>query len=191
MINYELHLTTEEPASHPSVIELASKNFMKRFGLDLGNSYQCMLSRTFKAPSDADAMYFIQRYIADARELGLKILRVKLECEPHAGCKPSREESRYFEAHLKCKDTSADSRERAEQVGHVSKRMDKSNGTFMVTLRDYDTMCHKEFATKAKEASRRLMKLGISVYDRVVTEFAFYDSNVHLDDLWLSQRKTI
>jgi len=131
---------------------------------------------------------------------GYVVTRSKVETVPWHPAAPvntgdKMPENCYFEAHIGC----IISPEQKTQLEHNVKRFDAhlsrnffkklDNGKFvnMVTLRSYDGV-YGEFEIKVEKLKSRLKEESIH-FEKVITEFSIYDTNVSHDNKWLTKEK--
>jgi hypothetical protein len=132
--------------------------------------------------------------------MGYNVVRVKIETVPWHPSAPQKQGDKmpgncYFEAHIGCIITPEEKvmlADIAESKGaHMSRNFFKKieNGKFvnMVTMRTYDGTC--EDFTKDLEELKSSIKEGNIDFDKVITEFAIYDTKVSHDFLWLEKQK--
>ncbi|MDG1949251.1 MAG: hypothetical protein P8J32_00300 [bacterium] len=140
----------------------------------------------------------VQRIKDHLEMIGFKVIRSKVETVPWHPAAPQEPGEAmpgdcYFEAHIGCiitpmeKDKLIDVAK--ESGAHISKNFFKKmeDGKFvnMITLRDYETH-NSAFKFQVEELKTKLDKEGID-YEKVIIEFAIYDTKVSHDFLWLEQ----
>ena len=133
---------------------------------------------------------------------GFVVSRRKIESVPWHPAAPINEgdkmpENCYYEAHIGCVITPEQKdklQEIAERSGaHLSRNFFKKleNGKFvnMITHRNYGDL-HKRFEGQVEYLKEQLDENGIE-YEKVITEFSVYDTNVSHDSKWLTNQKEI
>ena len=137
-----------------------------------------------------------ERITKELVKYGYVVTRKKVETVPWHPAAPSNDgdkmpENCYFEAHIGCIITP----DQKPQLEHNVKRFDAhlsrnffkklDNGKFvnMVTLRSYDGV-YGEFEIKVEKLRSRLKEESID-YEKVITEFSVYDTNISHDNKWL------
>lgn len=129
---------------------------------------------------------------------GFVVSRRKIESVPWHPAAPMNDgdnmpENCYFEAHIGCvisPEQKDKLQEIAERCGaHLSRNFFKKleNGKFvnMITHRNYGDL-HKRFESQVDYLKEQLDKNGIE-YEKVITEFSVYDTNVSHDSKWLTK----
>jgi len=141
------------------------------------------------------------RAIADSMEaMGYNVVRVKIETVPWHPAAPQTSKDKmpgdcYFEAHIGCVISPSEKIKLADiakhQGAHMSKNFFKKveNGKFvnMVTLRTYEGT-YDDFM-ESVEDMKSALELNDIAFDKVITEFAIYDTKVSHDFLWLEKKK--
>lgn len=211
---YEIHVTVD-PEATP---ELKVKHFIascRRLGiraivLDLGihvcgDLSDYMTSSSAMYETDAEAHAETDRIADGLAADGFHVIRKKIEAAPWHHMAPQTEGDPmpphgYFESHLaiQChEDRIPDLRAGIGETSdilplYISRNTFKSveNGEviIMATLRDYANP-FDIYSQRILLAQARVAQLGFELGKRIITEFAFYDTNTAQDDQWMQKRE--
>lgn len=141
------------------------------------------------------------RAIADAMEaMGYDVVRVKIETVPWHPAAPQTEKDNmpgdcYFESHIGCIITPEEKSKLANIADgndcHMSrnffKKMEDGKFVNMITYRKYDGT-YDDFI-KTVESIKGVLKFHDIHFEKVITEFAIYDTKVSHDFLWLEKKE--
>ena len=139
--------------------------------------------------------------ISDSMEaMGYDVVRVKIETVPWHPAAPQTEKDKmpgdcYFEAHIGCIITPEEKAKLAHIAEgndcHMSRNFFKKieDGKFvnMITYRKYDGTYDEFMATV--ESIKGVLNYKEINFDKVITEFAIYDTKVSHDFLWLEKKE--
>lgn len=134
--------------------------------------------------------------------MGYKVVRVKIETVPWHPSAPQKSTDKmpgdcYFEAHIGCIITLEDKSKLAEIAknndAHMSrnffKKIEDNKFVNMITFRRYDGT-YDEFK-KHVEVIKNILKENNIEFEKVITEFAIYDTKVSHDFLWIDNKKEL
>jgi len=187
-IFYEIHVTVE---TNPSFEGIAKKIGVKPILIDMGEkiSPHSMTSSKFDG-TDKDALKEAER-IADAlSSSGLKVERIKIETVPWHPKAFFPDKNQYFETHFAVK-LPFDEKELRQFSKmnnlHYSKNLMKTgeHKVQMLTLREYDTNSNL-FQKRVESLKTSFLENGFFL-DKTIIEFALFDTNVDMDNKWLSR----
>jgi NTP pyrophosphatase (non-canonical NTP hydrolase) len=207
-IPYEIHITVDFVNLELEKEIGRFKNACEHLGvkpivLDLENgedTIKDIMTSSHFFGNNGGVIMEVQRIKDHLEKIGFKIIRSKIETVPWHPAAPQQGGEKmpgdcYFEAHIGCIITPEDKPglvEIAKQQGaHISKnffkKMEDGRYVNMITLRNYETF-NSAFDAQVENLKRKLDQGGI-YYEKVITEFAIYDTKVSHDFLWLSKLK--
>lgn len=188
---YQLHVTVTVNSSTDFVIyckehdlkPLALKNFGK------GKSYNEYLTSSGYKGDVRGARRELDRIVSNFTDHGWKVVRKKIETVPWHPSAESPFPSMYFEAHINIDLKDRDGfTEVASKAGlNLSRNLMKSDDRIIGTIRQRGTT-RSQFDKKVEKAIEILYVHGF-VAEKLVTEFAIFDSNPDLDKNWLTEAK--
>lgn len=213
-IPFEMHVTitagenfdTDKYVKDCATISKIKGNRIKPIVIDLENEGELMMKDVMTSShyfgNNAGA-HDEAKAIADSMEaMGYDVVRVKIETVPWHPAAPQTSKDKmpgdcYFEAHVGCVIAPGEKGKLADIAkahgAHMSKNFFKKveNGKFvnMVTMRTYEGD-YNEFIEHL-EAIKAALKLNDINFEKVITEFAIYDTKVSHDFLWLEKKKEI
>jgi hypothetical protein len=187
---YEIHVTVDHKESF---VEDCYSIGVKPVVIELGTGIpsHSMTSSTVKGGNDT-TVFVTARSISKALEdIGYTVKRVKIETVPWHPKASCPEPGQYFETHFAVKNlnytSSKNLRHLSYHLGlHYSSNLLKKSddSAQMLTLRkknvDYET--YRDIAVSMEQA---LLTYNFKL-DKVITEFALYDTNEKMDDQWLN-----
>lgn len=187
-IFYETHVTVGYKDSfYDDCYSLGIKPILIDMGEDIPR--HAMTSTSVEGGSREDAVKSAH-FIANALEAkGYEIQRVKVETVPWHPEATNPASHQYFETHipinLPCDTNYLDQIAKFLHL-HKSRNLFKRGGknVQMLTYRDNGVSTEK-FLNKVELLKKILTSNGFT-FDKVITEFAFYDTNVEMDQAWLS-----
>ncbi len=209
---YEIHVTVES-ADKKQFIQVCNSLNVKPIFLALQNrsgetKLHDVMTSSVHIGSDQSALLELERIAGGLTVMGLNVVRRKIETVPWHPAAPSvvngvfnMPAGCYFESHLnviiKAESPAEFDRKRkdlkgvAEQHGaHLSKNVFKefspTEFTLMMTLRSY-VVQRETFETRRDALHQTLQSLGFEV-EKVITEFAVYDSKNDHDSAWLQTK---
>lgn len=209
-IHYEIHITVDfssiDLSKNIDRFKIACKHLgVKPIVLDLENSKETMkdvMTSSDYFGNNGSVILEVQRIKDHLEKIEFSVIRSKVETVPWHPAAPQFQGEKmpgdcYFEAHIGCIITPEEKPNLvkiAKEAGaHISKNFFKKmeDGRFvnMITLRDYDTY-NKAFELQVENLKTKLTKAKID-YEKVVIEFAIYDTKVSHDFLWLEQKEII
>jgi NTP pyrophosphatase (non-canonical NTP hydrolase) len=179
--------------------EICQEIGVKPIVLDLENSGESVMQDVMTSSKvvgdNSSAIAECKRISKELKEAGFEVIREKIETVPFHPYAPQKEGEEmpggcYFEAHIGCiispeqKDTLQDV---ANMYGaHLSrnffKKLDEGKFINMITLRSYDYI-YSDFESEVTGLKGDLKTFDIE-YEKVITEFAIYDTKVSHDFLW-------
>lgn len=203
---FEIHITVRTSADMiPEFRRVCGVLGVKPIVLELQTSQQTILdlmtSSVFK--SDNRGVYEEMVRIRSGLEAaGFHVVREKVEAPPNHPAAPQEtgspiaSKTQYFESHINVRvpacdvDSEGFLRRLAEEFGcHLSRNKFKidADGSYnqMVTLRAYEGG-RSEFESRVREITNKIEIHGL-VTEKVVTEFAVYDTNTGHDSTWTAQ----
>lgn len=149
--------------------------------------------------TNSEAIEETQRIINILAEHNIKVIRAKVETVPWHPLAPQTKDAAmptgcYFEAHvgillpLNIPATAIDRLKRMCDLhdAHYSRNIFKTseiNKVQMVTIREYRN--YEYFNNKLNQFKQDLLIAGFE-YEKVISEFALYDTNIHHDASWLN-----
>lgn len=206
-IPYEIHITVELPKNETQIERF--KNVCKSMGVkpividlekDGDNIMRDVMTSSHVYSDNAGAYDEVKRIEKTLSDSGFKVVRSKVETVPWHPAAPSKFGDKmpsdcYFEAHIGCVVTPLDKLKLKtytdkNELLHLSRNAFKQleDGKFvnMITFRRYDT--HFEvFEGQLNAYLTDLDVMGIE-YEKVITEFAIYDTKISHDFLWLEKK---
>lgn len=200
-IPYEIHITVKRVDDIETFKKVCKDLGVKPIVLDLNNNIIDMMTSSHHYGNNTSSLEEAKRISNGLSELGYEVLREKIETVPWHPSAPSDNDispqmpkNCYFEAHVSCLITDETIKEKVKQISdekgaHLSRNAFKTNndGSYinMVTLRNYETTS-ESFERLVKELTQTFDKNNIE-YEKVITEFAIYDTNVSHDFLWTGE----
>lgn len=207
---YEIHVTVDPEATPDLKVRdfIASCRALevKAIVLDLGihvcgDLSDYMTSSSGMYPCDEQVHAEADRIADGLASDGFKVIRKKIEAAPWHHMAPqvpgdAMPESGYFESHLaiQChEDRVADLREGIAATADILplyisrntfKQLDDGEVIIMATLRDYSSP-FSIYSQRVLLAQARVKQLGFELGKKIITEFAFYDTNTAQDDAWM------
>lgn len=186
-IFYEIHITV---AHKESFQDDCHRLGIKPILIDMGNGIprHAMTSTTVEGNSDIDAKHYSDFLSKALVEAGYEVQRVKIETVPWHTKAKSPEQNQYFETHigvnLPCDEEYLTLVAKILNL-HKSKNLFKRGGknVQMLTFRSHD-MNSEKFLSYVESLKNVLTSNGFT-YDKVITEFALYDTNLEMDKQWL------
>lgn len=209
-IPFEIHVTVERPEDIDSFVDhCKNKVKVKPIVLDLQNGGEVVMKDVMTSShcygTNADAYLETKRISNFLEVLGYKVLREKIESvpwHPMAPCKESfsneMPDNCYFEAHIGVVLNPDDDKVALKDVAflnnsHLSsnafKKHEDGSSVVMVTLREKEGS--REKFEDNLEVLKNDLKAGGFAYEKVITEFAIYDTNVSHDFLWLKDKEKV
>ena len=209
LIPYEIHITVgfsglnlESKLNLPRFKNACSYLGVKPIVLDLegksGSVKDVMTSSDFFG-NNGGVILEVQRIKDHLEKIGFNVIRSKVETVPWHPAAPQQEGEAmpgdcYFEAHIGCIITPMEKpkliKVAMETDAHISKnffkKIEDGKCVNMITLRNYDTH-NSAFKNQVDELKAKLDKEEID-YEKVIIEFAIYDTKVSHDFLWLEQQ---
>lgn len=186
-IVYEIHITVDKSEGF---LEACNEIGVKAITLDLGEGVeqQVMTSSTYK---DTDVFNELYSQQAHFLENGFEVKRMKIETVPWHPVAKNPNETQYFETHfgIEFPHNRAILKELAKNNDcHFSRNLMKigERKRQMMTFRSYGSF--EEHEEKVSEIKKNLLNIKYKI-DRVVTEFALYDSNISLDKEWICTQR--
>jgi NTP pyrophosphatase (non-canonical NTP hydrolase) len=206
-IPYEIHITVNLENDDPYEFkELCREIGVKPIILDLENSGETVMKDVMTSSHHygdlASVNEEVERIVYFLEKEFFKVERVKIESVPwHPSApregdeNPEMPKDCYFEAHIGCiitKEQKGDLEVVADTHGaHLSRNRFKNldNGKFvnMLTHRVY-TGTKESFLAELELIKRDLDAIEID-YEKVITEFSIYDTNVNHDSKWLTKKE--
>ncbi|KAJ3317327.1 hypothetical protein HDV06_001703 [Boothiomyces sp. JEL0866] len=193
---YEIHITIESIPNYREILRRIQNQFalkLTAIELDSGvNPTQVMYSK-FQSFDDISGVHsHAQQINEEITELGVNVLRTKLECLASNGPSIAQKE-KYFEFHwklllkdaekIKLKKDLSESKliDRLHLSRNAFKKVDDGEQLYL-TLRNYDGG-YNEAIQEFDSVTKLLELYTILKYER---EYVVYDSNFHLDSGWKS-----
>jgi len=211
---YEIHVTVklvpEGSDGHQTQVnmfrEICKEIGVKPIILDLENNGKSVMKDVMTSShfyGDNKTAYEECMRISNRLESsGFIVSRKKIESVPWHPAAPVNEgdimpENCYYEAHIGCiitPEQKLELQQISERVGsHLSRNFFKKldNGKFvnMITHRSYGDL-YKHFEGQVEYLKGLLDSSNIE-YEKVITEFSVYDTNVSHDSKWLTNEKEI
>lgn len=198
-IPYEIHVTVAraDVEGFKSVCgELRVKPLFLALQLAAGGVASDVMTSSIHMGSDASAFAEVDRISRGLYDAGFDVVRTKIETAPWHPMAPSMENGRsappgcYFESHLAIA-CPAGGRERLETLStslglHLSRNLMKANGdgsgTVMATARSY-VSTGEDFLAEAERCRSMIEAEGFTV-DKLIVEYAMFDSRVGHDAAW-------
>lgn len=179
----------EDIGVKPIVIELEKKSDIIMHDVMTSS---CIITDNAGAYSECN------RISKELTQRGYKVIRKKIETVPYHPAAPSMLSDKmpkncYFEAHIGCV-ISAEEKEQLQMIAtchgaHLSKNFFKKieGGKFvnMITHRSYSGN-YDLFLKELEELKKDLTNHNFQ-FEKVITEFSIYDTNVSHDFLWLEK----
>lgn len=199
---YEIHVTIKNPGDDliGEFISVCKNINVKSIVLDLENDGKSVMLDVMTSShifgNDEIALTEANRIKIELQDNGFEVLRVKIESVPWHPMAPKLKEDKmpkdcYFEAHIGCM-VSIEEKAKLKKVGdmfgaHLSKNAFKKidNGKFinMITLRNYNCT-NKQFESEV-ESLKNILTCSGFLFEKVIVEFALYDTKVSHDYIWL------
>lgn len=192
---FETHLTTPN-SQFSEVVGFAEANGLKPLMLDLqtrgGDSiiYDTMVTKRFSAPGYFEALRETAAIRRSMRAAGFKVSRVKIEAAPGYLTFAPRNQTKYYEAHIKVifpKDRHEAVREAATRFqGHLSRNAlvsTQTTFTKFITLRG-DVLAFPLFNKRVFQLVSALEKLGM-IPASVEAELVLFDNARNHDNAWV------
>ena len=192
---HEIHVTVECDASKfltvcgaanikPVLIEMQNEN---REAI-----YHLMTSQRLKG-TRTEAIEEMKRECSVFEAAGIPVIRAKIESSRREG-----KEKGYFESHIAFRIPVLHDRNRFERVvkainertgetARLSKNAFKRSEdaiTWMVTIREYEDVTREEFEKRVVYYAALMRETYGFEADKIIVEFAWFDSNVSLDAEW-------
>lgn len=189
-IIYEIHVTVDNDPSVAIICGIVGSKLI-HIEMDGVEETHLMTSDTFKGTEEQAH----QQALSLAKvfhSVGVGVHRIKIETVPWHPKAANPSPTQYFEAHF-----GVDAEhvmypqlldEWCERAGlHKSRNLMKKGDTKvqMYTLRKY---CDQQLFSALVEWNKAKLELLGAKVDKVITEFALYDSNVEMDAQWLLSR---
>jgi len=183
---YEIHITVEYSDNFVTdCYELGLKPII----IDMGDNIppHSMTSSSIKGGSD-DMIYATALNQADLfKSKGYIVTRIKIETVPWHPKALNRNNDQYFETHFAIKFPYNSERLKlwSANLGlHYSRNKLKRDNYLvqMLTYRTYENL--EKYEKNVNRIKKLLTEDGFEI-DKVINEFALYDTNIELDDLWL------
>lgn len=202
-IPYEIHVTVEKPADIEAFKTACREIEVKPIVLDLENNAQSVMIDVMTSShyfGDNRGSYEETKRISNHLiSKGFNVLREKIETVPWHPAAPDSHfkkmpENCYFEAHVSVMCTK-DTKQKLDLIAgahgaHLSRNFFKKidNDTFvnMITLRTYSGP-FSAFDSRVKSLCMELDERKFA-YEKVITEFAIYDTKVSHDFKWLDKK---
>lgn len=183
-IFHEIHITVD----HKDSFEEDCKNLnVKPIIIEMSSEIptHSMTSSTYKNNSDAEVYSKALNLKSNLESIGYVVERLKIETVPWHPQGFSPLDTQYFEAHFVVTGTEIPKETLKKFDLHRSKNLLKKEDKLlqMLTYRKKNINSF-EFKTLVDSLTDKLNSL-VTV-NKVIREFAIYDSNVSLDDKWLS-----
>lgn len=122
--------------------------------------------------------------------LGFNVQRRKIETVPwHQAVKGSMNKDQYFETHILLNEDAPQSAWdkltsiQADQNLHYSESI---KGKSFVTFREYGTRFER-YRANLNWALYKIRECGFTLSDKIITEFALFDTDFHFDDKWMQR----
>ena len=211
-IPFEMHITisagegfdVEKYVSDCNKISKIRGNKIKPIVIDLENEGQSIMKDVMTSShyfgTNAGAYMEAKAIEQSMLAMDYNVVRVKVETVPFHPAAPQTKEDKmpgdcYFEAHIGCiitpeeKDLLAELAKRngAHMSRNFFKKIEDGKFVNMITYRSYDGT-FPEFEKKVNLIQEDLRENGI-YFEKVITEFAIYDTKVSHDFLWLEKQK--
>ena len=199
-IPYEIHITVSE-VNNQKFIESCKRLNVKPIILELqkkNKTLKDVMTSSVYMGDDISVFSEMKRIKQGLIDDGLNVIREKVETVPWHIKAPSKENNNfmmpknsYFETHLAV-EIRTQTDEKLLQLFcnkenlHLSKnyfKKTKKGHVIMATYRSYDTYREK-FVSKSEKFKKDLENLKLSV-DKLIVEFAMFDTNVTHDNEWL------
>jgi hypothetical protein len=206
-IPYEIHVTVELPKNEFQIerFKKVCKSIdVKPIVIDLENDGENIMRDVMTSShlfGDNASVYVemqrIEKLLTDAN---FKVVRSKIETVPWHPAAPSSYGDKmpndcYFEAHVGCivspldklkLKTYTDKNDLLHLSRNAFKKLEDGKFVNMITFRRYDTH-FSVFEGQLNNYLADLDMMGIE-YEKVITEFAIYDTKVSHDFLWLEEK---
>lgn len=204
---FETHVTIERPSDIQKYIEDCKEGGVKPIVLDLQNGsdivMQDVMTSSKHLGDNKSAMNDATNISNYLKSKGYNVVREKIESVPYHPSAPRRFDKNptmpkdcYFESHIGIRITEQDDRNYLDYYAstndcHLSKNFFKKNedGSYviMLTYRNYDCTL-EDFNEIIENIKSGLNSIGYK-YEKVIIEFAVYDSKVSHDSEWLKEIK--
>lgn len=197
---HEIHVTVETTAID-RFVDACSHIKVKPLVIELSESSHVMTSSSFRG-TNTQAIRELWRISDYLHGSGFKIIRKKIECSPTNKYVPSRYgenphmfyEDGYFESHFAVliDSHSPDDQSFLTELAkvlkvHKSKNIFKKTEAGDVQMLTYrrSGIVYEMFNEEVRGIKASLTTQGFNV-DKVIVEFAWYDTNEKLDDKWIN-----
>lgn len=198
---FEIHCTCEKENFNPDEFKKDCATIgvkAVQVVLDGLNCTHSMTSATIDVPHSSDALLIAKKTAEDMNQLGYNVQRIKIETTPDFHLVPKEisdvfPRGCYFESHIKVQvqngyyETLKNALSKSQW--HLSSNSYKKNSDehiiFMITYRKHSGT-HSEFVSEVDAfIESHNHSIGYKINPKYITEFAIYDSNIHMDDEWL------
>lgn len=184
---YEIHITVNNSENFVSdCYELGIKPIIIDMGEDV--PAHVMTSATVKG-NDQIAFTTANGFANAFRDRGYEVLRMKIETVPWHPCASHPSDDQYFETHFAIRKQGdnylLNEILKTAPFLHRSRNLLKRGGDLiqMVTFR-LNKINSTEFLSRVEQITNNLEAAGLKL-EKVITEFALYDTNVKMDEAWL------
>lgn len=119
---------------------------------------------------------------------GFNVIRSKIETVPWHPDATNPSKDQYFETHIKLNgDAPISAWEQLTDIQEDQKLYhSQSLQSEYVTFREYG-VSYESYKRDLNWAIHKVRECGFTLSDKIISEFALYDSNVHLDDRWMKR----
>lgn len=202
-IPFEIHCTVNANSDIENLLAACNHANVKLISLELinhnGDTYPDVMTSSKFYGTNSEAITEVNRIKDILLNFGITISRSKIETVPWHPLAPQTSSSKmptgcYFESHIAIILPSGTIISELYDLkalchlhnAHFSRNIFKENLNNliqMVTIRTYND--REEFDSKVNTFIQELSKLGFE-HERIISEFALYDTNIHHDVSWLS-----
>jgi hypothetical protein len=204
-IPFEIHVTVktyELESFKNACTDLKVKPIILELQLQNDNTLQDVMTSSTFLGSNKGAFDEVKRISEGLKATGFNVVREKIETVPWHPSAPSKKDSNavmpkncYFETHFNIictDDRKAELKELSDSKQcHLSrnifKKIDDNTYKIMVTYRSYDAL-YEDFKDKVEDIKKSFISNGFQV-DKVILEFAIYDTKVSHDFNWINAKK--
>ncbi len=204
-IPFEIHVTVKTfdlELFKKACADLNVKPIILELQLQNDNTLQDVMTSSTILGSNKGAFDEVKRISNGLKDAGFNVVREKIETVPWHPSAPSKKDSNavmpkncYFETHFNiiCTD---DNKSKLKELSdskqcHLSrnifKKIDDNTYKIMVTYRSYDAM-YEDFKENIEDIKKYFNDNGFQV-DKVILEFAIYDTKVTHDFNWINAKK--
>jgi len=205
---YEIHITIKRPEVIDKFINVCDDYTntynikLKPIILDLQNGGESVMTDVMTSSKhmgdNTSAQEDAKRIVDYLSSIGFDVLRTKIETVPWHPAAPRKGYNRrmpkdcYFEAHVGVvvnHDTYTKLRNISTAMGaHLSKnffkKVDENNYIIMLTYRNYESD-YETFKETVNDITD-ILTVNEFDYEKVITEFSVYDTNIRHDEKWLT-----